>query len=59
MNYAEWLVGVPSEVTNDQIWKLEAQQLTHLSSFVLLHYTSLSRKPISLFQAVEHPHAHN
>jgi hypothetical protein len=23
MNYAKWLVEVPSEITNDPIWKLE------------------------------------
>ena len=27
MNYAEWLVGVPSEITNDPIWKLEVYRL--------------------------------
>ena len=27
MNYAEWLGTVPSEITNDPIWKLEAYRL--------------------------------
>ncbi len=27
MNYAEWLTTVPSEVTNDPIWKLEVYRL--------------------------------
>lgn len=27
MNYAEWLVDVPSEITNDPIWKLEVYRL--------------------------------
>lgn len=27
MNYAEWLSTVPSEITNDPIWKLEVYQL--------------------------------
>ncbi len=27
MNYAEWLATVPSEITNDPIWKLEVYRL--------------------------------
>lgn len=27
MNYAEWLTSVPSEITNDPIWKLEVYRL--------------------------------
>jgi len=27
MNYSEWLVNVPSEITNDPIWKLEVYRL--------------------------------
>ncbi len=27
MNYAEWLVNVPSEIANDPIWKLEVYRL--------------------------------
>lgn len=27
MNYAKWLVSVPSEITNDPIWKLEVYRL--------------------------------
>lgn len=27
MNYAEWLSTVPSEITNDPIWKLEVYRL--------------------------------
>lgn len=27
MNYAEWLARVPSEITNDPIWKLEVYRL--------------------------------
>ena len=27
MNYAEWLTTVPSEITNDPIWKLEVYRL--------------------------------
>ena len=27
MNYAEWLKTVPSEITNDPIWKLEVYRL--------------------------------
>ncbi len=27
MNYAEWLSSVPSEITNDPIWKLEVYRL--------------------------------
>jgi hypothetical protein len=27
MNYAEWLVNVPSEIINDPIWKLEVYRL--------------------------------
>ena len=27
MKYADWLVGVPSEITNDPIWKLEVYRL--------------------------------
>jgi four helix bundle protein len=27
MNYAEWLASVPSEITNDPIWKLEVYRL--------------------------------
>ena len=27
MNYAQWLVDVPSEITNDPIWKLEVYRL--------------------------------
>src|SRR5512134_2349900 len=27
MNYTEWLSTVPSEITNDPIWKLEVYQL--------------------------------
>lgn len=27
MNFAEWLIDVPSEITNDPIWKLEVYRL--------------------------------
>ena len=27
MNYAKWLIDVPSEITNDPIWKLEVYRL--------------------------------
>ena len=27
MKYAEWLINVPSEITNDPIWKLEVNRL--------------------------------
>jgi four helix bundle protein len=31
MNYAEWLKNVPSEITNDPIWKLEVYRLALFS----------------------------
>lgn len=32
MNYSEWLNTVPSEITNDPIWKLEVYRLALFSS---------------------------
>src|SRR5512134_3222780 len=32
MNYTEWLNTVPSEITNDPIWKLEVYRLALFSS---------------------------
>jgi four helix bundle protein len=32
MNYAEWIETVPSEITNDPIWKLEVYRLALFSS---------------------------
>ena len=49
MNYAEWLVDVPSEITNDPIWKLEVYRLGLFAGDIGwqdVHF--LAKKPLML-----------
>jgi len=47
MKYAEWLETVPSEITNDPIWKLEVYRLALFAGDIGLQDTLfLSKKPL-------------
>ena len=49
MKYAEWLVDVPSEITNDPIWKLEVYRLGLFAGDIGwqdVHF--LAKKPLML-----------
>jgi len=49
MNYAEWLVDVPSEITNDPIWKLEVYRLGLFAGDIgLQDALFLMKKPLML-----------
>lgn len=49
MKYAEWLETVPSEITNDPIWKLEVYRLALFAGDIGLKDTLfLSKKPLML-----------
>ncbi len=49
MKYAEWLVDVPSEITNDPIWKLEVYRLGLFAGDIGLQDTLfLMKKPLML-----------
>ena len=49
MNYAEWLETVPSEITNDPIWKLEVYRLALFAGDIGMQDTLfLSKKPLML-----------
>jgi hypothetical protein len=58
MKYAEWLETVPSEITNDPIWKLEVYRLAlfasrHvLSAEVVKHRIGLSTHIIGMLTAM-------
>jgi four helix bundle protein len=49
MNYTEWLVDVPSEITNDPIWKLEVYRLGLFAGDIgLQDALFLMKKPLML-----------
>jgi len=49
MNYAQWLVDVPSEITNDPIWKLEVYRLGLFAGDIgLQDALFLMKKPLML-----------
>ena len=49
MKYAEWLVDVPSEITNDPIWKLEVYRLALFAGDIgLQDALFLMKKPLML-----------
>ena len=49
MNYANWLVDVPSEITNDPIWKLEVYRLGLFAGDIgLQDALLLMKKPLML-----------
>ena len=49
MNYANWLVKVPSEITNDPIWKLEVYRLGLFAGDIgLQDALFLMKKPLML-----------
>ncbi|MEP6894579.1 MAG: four helix bundle protein [Chloroflexota bacterium] len=49
MKYAEWLVDVPSEITNDPIWKLEVYRLGLFAGDIgLKDSLFLMKKPLML-----------
>lgn len=49
MKYAEWLVDVPSEITNDPIWKLEVYRLGLFAGDIgLQDALFLMKKPLML-----------
>jgi four helix bundle protein len=49
MKYSEWLVDVPSEITNDPIWKLEVYRLGLFAGDIGLQDTLfLMKKPLML-----------
>jgi four helix bundle protein len=49
MNYSEWLSTVPSEITNDPIWKLEVYRLALFAGDIGWHdVLALSQKPMML-----------
>lgn len=49
MKYAEWLIDVPSEITNDPIWKLEVYRLGLFAGDIGLQDTLfLMKKPLML-----------
>jgi len=49
MKYAEWLVDVPSEITNDPIWKLEVYRLGLFAGDIgLQDALLLMKKPLML-----------
>lgn len=49
MKYTEWLVDVPSEITNDPIWKLEVYRLGLFAGDIGLQDTLfLMKKPLML-----------
>jgi len=49
MKYAEWLVDVPSEITNDPIWKLEVYRLgLFVGDIGLQDALFLMKKPLML-----------
>jgi four helix bundle protein len=49
MNYTEWLVDVPSEITNDPIWKLEVYRLGLFAGDIGLQDTLfIMKKPLML-----------
>ena len=49
MNYAQWLVDVPSEITNDPIWKLEVYRLGLFAGDIgLKDALFLMKKPLML-----------
>ena len=49
MNYAKWLETVPSEITNDPIWKLEVYRLALFAGDIGMQDTLfLSKKPLML-----------
>ena len=49
MKYAEWLVDVPSEITNDPIWKLEVYRFALFAGDIGLQDTLfLMKKPLML-----------
>ncbi|MBI5297776.1 MAG: four helix bundle protein [Chloroflexi bacterium] len=52
MNYAEWLTQVPSEITNDPIWKLEGYRLALFTGDIgLQDALALMKKPLMLHVA--------
>ncbi|HRQ33644.1 MAG TPA: four helix bundle protein [Anaerolineales bacterium] len=49
MNYAKWLIDVPSEITNDPIWKLEVYRLGLFAGDVgLQDVYFLAKQPLML-----------
>jgi len=49
VNYAKWLETVPSEITNDPIWKLEVYRLALFAGDIGMQDTLfLSKKPLML-----------
>jgi len=49
MKYAEWLMDVPSEITNDPIWKLEVYRLALFAGDIgLKDVLFLAKKPLML-----------
>jgi four helix bundle protein len=49
MNYAEWLTQVPSEITNDPIWKLEVYRLGQFAGDIgLQDALALMKQPLML-----------
>jgi four helix bundle protein len=49
MNYAEWLTQVPSEITNDPIWKLEVYRLGLFAGDIgLQDALALMKQPLML-----------
>ena len=49
MKYADWLVEVPSEITNDPIWKLEVYRLALFAGDIGWHDVHfLVKKPLML-----------
>ncbi len=38
MNYAEWLSTVPSEISNDPIWKLDVYRFTNTFPLIRLSF---------------------
>src|SRR5262245_1783001 len=49
MNYAHWLVDVPSEITHDPIWKLEVYRLALFAGDIgSQDVLELAKKPLML-----------